>query len=374
MSRTIKIAAVQMFAQPAPVTERLQRAEKLVAEAAGQGAQLVVLPEVFNTGYEYTDHNYTLPEPIDGPTVTWMKQTAAHYGVHLAGTLLLLDIEDVYNTLLLVAPDGRLWRYDKNYPWYWERAYFREGRAITVADTDLGRLGLMICWDAAHPELWARYAGKVDAMVISSCPPTFNEMILVFPDGRRLDMEGMGPLTQEIKRTGAGIFGEKLLRQSAALGVPVVNTTGTGHFSSPVPLPHLSLMIGTLSRPDFWPYLPQAGQVRVEAGYFNETYIASAHGHILAKVPPDTEGCVVSEVTLTDSPPQPRAPQPRFGTVFLTYLLDQILNALMVPVYRRELRRTFGPHMAPVSVQTQTWVAAVLATGLIGYWLGRRRC
>jgi len=47
--------------------------------------KLVVLPELFNTGYEYCDENYRRAEALDGPTSTWMKQTANRYSVHIAG-------------------------------------------------------------------------------------------------------------------------------------------------------------------------------------------------------------------------------------------------------------------------------------------------
>ncbi len=65
MSRTINIAAVQMIARPASLSERLTRAEMLVVRAAQDGAQFVVLPELFNAGYEYTDENYRRAEPLD---------------------------------------------------------------------------------------------------------------------------------------------------------------------------------------------------------------------------------------------------------------------------------------------------------------------
>ena len=77
MPKTIKVATVQMDAMPAPVSERLERAEKIVVQAAQEGAQLVVLPELFNTGYAYIDDNYILAEPLDGMTSAWMKATSA---------------------------------------------------------------------------------------------------------------------------------------------------------------------------------------------------------------------------------------------------------------------------------------------------------
>ncbi len=96
MPRTIKVAAVQMDANPAPTTDRLVRADRLVAEAAQTGAHLVVLPELFNTGYAYTNANHYLAESLDGPTATWMKETAAWLRIHLAGSLMLLDGDEVY--------------------------------------------------------------------------------------------------------------------------------------------------------------------------------------------------------------------------------------------------------------------------------------
>ena len=342
MPRTIRIAAVQMIARPASLSERLARAETLVVRAAQEGAQLVVLPELFNTGYEYSDENYRRAEPLDGPTSTWMKQTANHYSVHIAGTFLRLDGQDIYNTLLLVAPNGRAWRYDKNYPWAWERAYFRAGNSVTVADTSLGKLGLMICWDVAHVDLWARYAGRVDAIVVCSCPPAAHDLTFVMPDGKHLRGEDAGPVMRHVKRTSGGVFSHCLLRQAAYLGVPVVNTTGTGIFSSAVPSPKVSLAAYLLMRPDFWKYISQADAVRVEAGYFNETYIADADGRVLQRVPPEVEAGTLAEVALADTPPQPRGEQPPFGISTFAYWFDAFANWILASAYRRGIRNALG--------------------------------
>ena len=342
MSRTISIGAIQMIARPAPTSHRLERAEALVIQAARDGAQLVVLPEVFNTGYEYSDGNYLRAEPLDGPTAAWMKQSAARHGVHLAGSLLLLDGSDIYNAMLLVVPEGRVWRYDKNYPWAWERTYFRERRDITVADTQLGKLGMMICWDTAHPQLWARYAGQVDAMVIASCPPAVHDMTFVFPNGQRVRSQAVGPIMRTAKQTSGEMFGALLRRQAVHLGVPVVNTTGTGWFSTMIPLPRLSFALYATMNPLLWRHLAHAQVVRVETGYFNETYVADASGHVLAHVPPEQEGYVVTQVLCADSPPQPKGKHPPYGIHPVAYLFDVMANAILAPVYRQGMRRVLG--------------------------------
>ncbi len=88
MERSIKIAVVQMDAAPATLEEKLDRSGKFVAQCAEKGAGLVVLPELFNTGYEYSDRNYQQAESFDGPTSLWIRTTAAQYGLHLAGSFL----------------------------------------------------------------------------------------------------------------------------------------------------------------------------------------------------------------------------------------------------------------------------------------------
>lgn len=108
MSRALTLAAVQMDATPAPAADRLARAERLVTEAAAAGAQLVVLPELFNLGYAYVEENFRRAEPESGPTLAWLKRTATRLNIHLAGSFLLLDQDEIYNALFLCAPDGRL--------------------------------------------------------------------------------------------------------------------------------------------------------------------------------------------------------------------------------------------------------------------------
>jgi predicted amidohydrolase len=344
--RLVQIAAIQMGASPAPRVERLKRAERLVVEAAGAGAQLVVLPELFNAGYDYSESNYRRAERLDGPTAVWMRATASRLGLHLAGSLMLVDQDNVYNALLLCAPDGRLWRYDKRYPWGWERAYFREGRGITVADTDLGRIGMLICWDAAHPSLWRQYAGRVDLMLISSCPPDVSNPTYHLPNGDQLTLKQLGPVMASIQGTGRVVFGEMLNEQTAWLGVPAVNTVGVGRL-------RLNVLHGTVLTLALLPqapwlirYLSLSNRMTMSCDVVPGCKIVDAAGRPLVELTQEQgKGLALAKVSLTEVRPSPDGPQPPSRLPLFAYLLsDVVLPALCRSDYRRGLRQWLLGH------------------------------
>ena len=372
MTRRLCVAAVQMDANPAPVEERLARAERLVADAAAQGAQLIVLPELFNAGYGYRDQNHRLAEAVDGSTAVWMKTIAARLGVHLAGSLLLLEGSEVYNALLLFGPDGRMWRYDKNYPWGWERAYFRERQNVTVAHTDLGDIGMLICWDVAHADLWRQYAGQVDLMIVSSCPPDVGEPVYDFPDGDQVTLDDMGPLIAPLKGSGPRVFVEFPQQQTAWLGVPMVATVGCGHIQTPIPNGFLTVLAFVAGAPRLIKYLPQANEMQMSCDFIEGCRIVDARGQLLAGLAQaEGETCVVATVELADTTPVPIKPQPLSSLPWMIYVIsDVLLPALSVPVYRRGLRRAWGRHMAPVRPETKKWLALLGIAGAVGLLLG----
>ncbi|MBU0704821.1 MAG: carbon-nitrogen hydrolase family protein [Chloroflexi bacterium] len=379
MKRTIKIAAVQMDANPTPTADRLARADRLVTDAAEAGAQLVVLPELFNTGYAYSDANHRLAEPLNDPTATWMKETAARLNVHLAGSLMLLDQDEVYNALLLFAPDGRMWRYDKNYPWGWERGYFRDGNRITVAETDLGDIGMMICWDTAHTQLWRRHAGRVDLMLIASCPPDVSNPTFHFPDGDALTFDDMGPLMGSLKGSARLVFDDMINQQAAWLDVPAVNTVGCGRIRTAIPNGRASFLTFLFLSPWLVRYLPQASQMQMSCDMTPGCKVVDANGCVLAELTQEQgETFTVAEVTLADEKPRPRGPQPASPVPFLSYFSsDVLLPSLTVSVYRKGLRRAWGERMAPVEASTRKWGILLGLGAVVGFLLslfwGRRK-
>ncbi|MCL4300166.1 MAG: carbon-nitrogen hydrolase family protein [Anaerolineae bacterium] len=350
MPRTIKAAAIQMAAQPAPTLDRLERARCLVAQAAQAGANLVVLPELFNLGYEYSPTNYERAEPLTGPTVTWLKASAAQYQVHLAGSLLLLSQQDVYNSLLLFAPDGRMWRYDKRYPWAWERAYFRPGHGLTVAQTDLGDIGLLICWDTAHLHLWRQYAGQVDLMLVSSCPPDTTNPTYHFPVGQ-VGIADLGPVMALTKDKGRVLFGEMINQQTAWLQVPLVHTVGIGPVRTAIPNGLASVLLLLPTAPWLARYLPQAHQLELACECVPGCKVVDANGQVLAELTPaDGEAFTLAEVNLPNDKPVPQKPQPHSRLPAVIYLIsDGVTPWLMIPRYRQGVRRVWGQQMAPLS-------------------------
>jgi hypothetical protein len=379
MPRKVTIAAVQMDVTPAPTAERLERAGRLVTEAAAAGAKLIVLPELFNTGYGYSDANHYRAEAMDGQTVAWMRRLATRLDVHLAGSLLLLDEDEVYNALLLVAPDGRNWRYDKIYPWGWERGYFRNGRDITVADTELGRIGMLVCWDVAHAELWRRYAGRVDLMLISSCPPNVTQPVYHLPGGEQLAAGDMGLAMATMQGVAGRTFGEALNEQVRWLNVPAVHTTASGRFRSPLPAALGTMLAMAPMAPRLLKHLPQADQLEMACDMVPECKVLDADGRVLSKLSNlHGEAFAIAEVVVGDRPPAPRGKQPALGLPLLAYLFSDYIGPwLTIGTYRRGLRRAWGEQMAPVDPATRQWSVVVGLGVMMGFvmgWLvGRKR-
>jgi len=372
MPKTLRVASIQMDSAPALTSERLSRAGDLVAEAASSGASLVVLPEIFNTGYEYHDRNYALAETMDGETATWMKQVASEHDVHIAGSFMLLDNDDVYNTALLIAPDGRTWRYDKQFPYIWERAYFREGNRITVADTDLGKLGMMICWDASHSELWDRYAGKVDAMIVMSNPPRLHDFDLIFPDGERVNARELNPLFAEMAQYPVFFSGEDMNRNAEWMQVPIIATAGSGQMRSKLPMAKQSLATLLASKPDLWGNVLEADEVWIEAGYDAHTKVVNQRGEIIAQVTDSGDAFTIAEVELADETPQPLNEQPKMSAPTPIYLaVDAFASNVMIQHYRKGLRKQHGKKMAPRDTRTLHWGIGLAVTGILGLIIGR---
>lgn len=168
-----------------------------IERAAADGAQVVVLPELASSGYVFADRAEleALAEPRDGATVTAWAELAATLGVLIVGGFPERAGDAVYNSAAVVGPSGVLGFYRKAHLWDTEHAVFDLGDDVPlVVDTDLGRIGVMICYDVEFPE-WVRAAALAGADLL--CVPV-NWPLLPRPDGER-------PTEQIRVLAGAGI-------------------------------------------------------------------------------------------------------------------------------------------------------------------------
>jgi len=127
--------------------------------------------------------------------------------------------------------------------------------------------------------------------------------------------------------------------QSAWLGVPLVNTTGSGHLRTTVPSPYLSLGLPALPYPRLWRYLRKAKNACIECGFYPQGKIVDAQGNVVARITEEGDRMVVAEVELADNTPIPTTPQPRSRYTRYAYLVSDKLLALPM---RRHYRRGYA--------------------------------
>ena len=161
------IAAAQMVST-ADKASNLEAATRLVRQAAGLGARLVGLPENFSWMGSEAERP-SAAEGLDGPTLSRMAQLSRELGLTLlAGSILETGAPGgrLYNTSVLFGPQGeRLAVYRKIHLFdvdvgdgatYHESAAVAPGTEVVAADTQVGRLGLSVCYDLRFPELYRR--------------------------------------------------------------------------------------------------------------------------------------------------------------------------------------------------------------------------
>ncbi|HWA45053.1 MAG TPA: carbon-nitrogen hydrolase family protein [Hypericibacter adhaerens] len=167
----MKIALGQTIGTPGDVRANLQLMRRLAREAATQGAALLLLPELFLSGYNIGDAVPGLAEPSEGPSAIAAGAIAAEAGLAILYGYPERAAGAVYNSALLLDRTGRpVANYRKTHLWgEFERAQFQPGTATCLFDFAGARFGLMICYDIDFPELARRYAlGGADAILAIS--------------------------------------------------------------------------------------------------------------------------------------------------------------------------------------------------------------
>jgi N-carbamoylputrescine amidase len=168
LARKFRAGLVQMSCSRDPNSNQ-EKAEWKIREAAGRGAEIICLQELFRTEYFCLEENadlFALAEPVPGPTTGRLAALAAELGVVLIASLFERRAAGVYhNTAAVIDADGTLAGiYRKMHipddPLYYEKFYFTPGDlGFRNFDTRVGRIGVLVCWDQWYPE-----AARLSAM------------------------------------------------------------------------------------------------------------------------------------------------------------------------------------------------------------------
>jgi predicted amidohydrolase len=159
--RRFRAAAVQTLARLGDFDHNIALAARYVEDAVRQGAELIVFPECMDTGYLFDSpaHCRELAENLaDGPFVTALAGLARKHGVYIASGVTEWDPQrnKIFNSGVLYDRKGGLaCHYHKQFLATHDQNWFSFGeRGCPVVDTDLGRIGLLICFDGRIPEIF----------------------------------------------------------------------------------------------------------------------------------------------------------------------------------------------------------------------------
>lgn len=271
-TRTLPVALIQERAivdqGPGNADANLAVIAQRVAEAARQGAKLVLLQELHNGAY-FCQHEavceFDRAEPIPGPSTERLGQLAREHGVVLVSSLFERRAAGLYhNTAVVFDADGSTaGKYRKMHipddPGFYEKFYFTPGdMGFEPIDTSVGRLGVMVCWDQWYPE-GARLMALAGAE------------ILLYPTAIGWD-PGDDPAEKDRQRS-AWILSHR--GHAVANGLPVLSCNRVGHEQSPMDAGGI----------DFW----------------GSSHVLGPQGEFLAEATTDTPQILMAEVDLARS-------------------------------------------------------------------------
>jgi N-carbamoylputrescine amidase len=266
-ARSLRVALVQEL-NHGEAAANLAVIELRVAEAAQQGAKLVLLQELHNGAY-FCQHEsvaeFDLAEKIPGPSTELLGALAKRHGVVIVGSLFERRAAGLYhNTAVVLESDGRLvGKYRKMHipddPGFYEKFYFTPGDlGFEPIDTSVGRLGVLVCWDQWYPE-----AARLMALAGAE--------LLLYPTAIGWDPDDVQD--EKDRQRQAWILSHR--GHAVANGLPVLSCNRVGHEPSPL----------------------GASGIR----FWGNSHVLGPQGEFLAEAGSDTAQVLVADVDLQRS-------------------------------------------------------------------------
>lgn len=225
----MRVAAIQLEVALGDVAGNLAENERLVRAAAGDGAELVSLPEFFSTGAVFLPEIAAGALPPDGLATDMLEGLAGELGIWIGGSFLCRDADGEFrNAWLLAGPDGRIHgRHDKDLPTMWENAFYIGGSDDGVVETEGFTVGAAVCWEFMRSATARRLAGRVD---------------LIMGGSNWWSVPGWPPrsLTARMESSNARNAARAPVELARMVGAPVVHGAICGE--AVCPMPELPLM------------------------------------------------------------------------------------------------------------------------------------
>lgn len=272
----VRAAAIQMTARLGDVSANLAQAEQLAQAALSKGANLIIFPEMFSSAMGFHDDVLGAIRPIDGAPKQLMHKLAREGNALVGGSFLAHDGNDVFNSFLMVSPDGTYSRHDKDHPTFWENCYYRPGNDDGLFSTSYGSMGVALCWEFIRSKTIKRLHGKVKLVVGGSCWWTLPDDV---------------PLDHPNRAINLKMLKDAAPRMARMLGVPVVHGSHAGTFNA---------FRG-----------PELANIEYNSWFLGETMIVGAGGSVLARKRRDEgAGFVIANLTIPNMPnPVEEAPE-----------------------------------------------------------------
>lgn len=161
MPTEVNVALAQIASQVGEKERNLKTMEKNITHAQRKGADLIIFPELALTGYVCRDLVYELAEPVpNGPSIKRLAKAAKRQNIHIVFGMIEQSEKAaaiLHNTAVLIGPNGFIGKYQKmhlpTHSVFEEKRYFRPGFQTPIFDTEIGKLGLIICYDVYFPEI-----------------------------------------------------------------------------------------------------------------------------------------------------------------------------------------------------------------------------
>lgn len=196
MKDKIRLALAQISSKRENKKANFSKIEQLTLNAKQEKTDLIIFPELSLTGYVVLDQIYGLAETIPGATTTKVEALAKKTGMHIIFGMPELSEKTqatVFNTAVIVGPQGLIGKYRKMYlpthSVFEEKRYFRPGYEPSSFQTDIGNIGLCICYDVFFPEVLrlTRLKGAQLIVCISASPAVRRGYFEILTSARALE-------------------------------------------------------------------------------------------------------------------------------------------------------------------------------------------